>query len=301
MENETKIKSSPWRSMVKLGVAFALVVLAIVGYRNLWTKPPTYTVAQRVKLTVPILTLEEHDELGEHDRPYIVDIEAERGALLYFGSEHVKDPHHPQTAKITEQWEAFEPTVALVEGRLGLYLGGMSRGISRFGESGAVYVLARRDDVPVYTLELDFADEATALVDEFPAEHVAMYYVLRPYFGAVRHGPIEDPESFVRKFIRKRASRYGMEGTIESVADIDRIWKRDFADKPDWRELDDRYGCWYGYLSPVADKCNKLRNEHWAQMMIELVRRGERVFAVAGCCHAVCHGPALRATLAEAE
>ncbi len=35
--------------------------------------------------------------------------------------------------------------------------------------------------------------------------------------------------------------------------------------------------------------------------LCELYRRGERVFAVAGCCHAVCHDPALRAALADAR
>ena len=301
MENETQINPKPWRRMVKLGIVGTLVVLMIAGYRNLWTKPPTYTVAQRVTLAVPILTLEEHNELGEHDRPYIVDIDTQEGALLYFGSEHTKNPDHPQIAQIRESWEQFNPTVALVEGRMGFYVGGMSLGVRRFGESGAVYVLAREADVPVYTLEMEFADEAAALVDEYPAEDVAMFYVLRPYFGARRHGPVKNPESFVAEYIRKRAGAHGMEGTIESVADIDRIWKRDFPDMPDWRDVDDRGGHWQGGLVAVADRCNTIRNEHWAQMMIDLVRRGERVFAVAGCCHAVCHDQALRAALADAR
>ena len=39
--------------------------------------------------------------------------------LVVFGATHTKNSADPQLARIDETWNALDPTVALVEGRLG--------------------------------------------------------------------------------------------------------------------------------------------------------------------------------------
>ena len=124
------------------------------------------------------------------------------------------------------------------------------------------------------------------MLDSFPAEQVALFYVLRPYFSNLRFGRPANPEKFVEEFRSKRTRYPGLEGTLPSIAAIDSMWARDFAGLPDWRETSDEYGL-PGYLRQLSDRSNALRDEHLAAVLLDLVHRGERVFAVSGSSHAV--------------
>jgi hypothetical protein len=130
-----------------------------------------------------------------------------------------------------------------------------------------------------------------------PAEQVALFYILRPYFNNRRHGRPANPEEFVEEYRNKRTRIAGLENTLASIADIDAVWQRDFAERPDWRDTSDADGL-PGYLHEVWKTSNATRDEHFARVIIHFARSGERVFAVAGLSHAVKLEPALRAALA---
>ncbi len=125
---------------------------------------------------------------------------------------------------------------------------------------------------------------------------MALFYVLRPYLGQRRFGPVDDPAGFLAEYVRKRGSHAALGGAIRSVADVDRLWARDFAGGPDWRECDDRAG-WPGYLSDVGACANDVRNAHWLGVIADLAARGERTLMVCGSSHAVRLEAALRAIM----
>jgi hypothetical protein len=283
-----------------LTVAMLLVAAGLVANHFRWSSLPVYYPESRADLTVSILSQEQYDRVHEtFQRPYIVRANHRQsgGAIVVFGASHTRDPHDPQLVRVRELWDEHRPNVALVEGRMGFYIGTTGMAIRRFGEPALVCALADRDGARLYTWETDLAGEVRAVLDAgFPAERVALFYVLRPYFGQRRFGPVSDPESFVAEFVRKRASLPGLAGTIRSVADVDLIWKRDFAGLPDWRQTTDEHG-WPGYLNDVAAAANHARDEHFARVLIDLAGRGHRVFAISGSSHAVKIEPAVRGAL----
>jgi hypothetical protein len=246
---------------------------------------------------VPILSMAQYDSLSEiHRRPYVVRIETGFGALLLFGATHTQDPADPQLGLLRREWEAFRPNTALVEGRLGFLFPYLMDPVKEYGEMGATAALARSDGVPLYSWEPRREWEVATMLDSFPAERVALFYVLRPYFSGIRFGRPADPEGFVEEFRRKRTRYPGLEGTLPSIAAIDSVWARDFSGLPDWRETSDEHGL-PGYLRDLSARSNALRDEHLAAVLIDLVRRGERVFAVSGSSHAVKLDAALHAAL----
>jgi hypothetical protein len=85
-----------------------------------------------------------------------------------------------------------------------------------------------------------------------------------------------------------------VDGTVESVADIDGLWKRDVASQPDWRDVSDEQPL-PGYLSEIADDANDARNRYLLRVTHALSARGERVFVIAGSSHAVSLEPAMSA------
>lgn len=272
--------------------AAAAGTLWLVG----WRSPPFYD-APPASLPVPILTMAEYDLVHEtHPRPYVVKVERAAGGILLFGAAHTRDPADPQLDALDREWRAFAPTVALVEGRLGFLFPGLMDPVEEYGEMGAVAARARAGRLPLYSWEPRREWEIGRMLDSFPPERVALFYVLRPYFSNLRFGRPEDPEGFVEEYRRKRTRYPGLEGTLPSMAAIDSIWARDFAGLPDWRETSDAYGL-PGYLDELSARSNALRDEHLAAVIVDLVRRGERVFAAAGSSHAVKLDAALRAAL----
>ena len=217
----------------------------------------------------------------DHRNPYVF----RSGDVVVFGAAHTRDPADPQIAAIDRAWEELRPTVALVEGRLGFLAPGFMDPVEHYGESGHVVARAKDDDCDVYSWDMPEEDLIAALAGVQPAERVALFMVLRPYFSSLRNGRPDDPESFVAEFLG-RAADPAVAGAIHDVADIDRIWARDFPGGPDWRDVSDEHGL-PGYLQEVSDASNDLRNRHLVRTALDLAGRGERVFVVAGSSHAV--------------
>lgn len=265
-----------------------------------WRSPPFYD-APPAALRVPILTMAEYNRLSQtHPHPYLVKVEAPSGALLLFGAEHTRDPAEPELAILAREWDTFRPTVALVEGRLGFLFPYLMHPVEEYGEMGAAAARARANGVPLYSWEPRREWEVRRMLDSFPAPRVALFYVLRPYFSGLRFGRPSDPEGFVEEYRRNRTRYPGLEGTLNSVAAIDSLWARDFAGQPDWRDTSDEYGL-PGYLADLFARSNALRDEHLAAVLLDLVRRGERVFAVAGSSHAAKLDAALHGALGERD
>ena len=102
------------------GIAGGAMLLTGVLWLVAWRSPPFYSAPPAV-LSQPILTMAQYDSLAEkHPRPYVVRAGGASGpgALLLFGAEHTRDPADPELVRLRQEWKAFRPTVALVEGRL---------------------------------------------------------------------------------------------------------------------------------------------------------------------------------------
>jgi hypothetical protein len=279
-------------------VLFVIAILLAIFSTLFWRSPDYYTDYGTIELNSPILTDAEYSTLVDtHPRPYIVEINTQNGgALLLYGSEHTQNPDDPQIADIQTHWNNFQPTVVLVESRLGFFIQGFQNPVEAYGEMGWVFSLARKDNNPVYTWEVPRKHEIRYVLEGYPKEQVALFYILRPYFSNFRFGKPDKPDAVAEGYIHERSDYPGIENVISSVEQIDAIWKRDFPDEKNWRDTSDQFGL-PGYLGEIASRSNEARDEHFARVITDLVQKGERVFAIAGSSHAVKLEPALRSTL----
>ena len=271
-------------------ILFAAVFIAALCIRPyFWTRAQAYSPKSAAQPAVPVMTMAEYGNfVSQHPRPYVLKYTKGSNQLILFGiSHHVNDPENADIVELDRLIKAFEPTDCLIEGKLGIWIAGYEGIVKQFGESGAVAWHARQRGTPLHTLDLPLELEVERVVKQHAPEHVAMFYVLRPYFGARRHGPIEDPEAMIAEPLRKRTKFACLKGAVTSVEDIDRIWKRDFTEYPDWRDCADNSG-WPGVLNEVGATANLVRNEHWLDVFNEMMSESEnaRIFAVAGCSHA---------------
>jgi hypothetical protein len=302
-ENTEKRRSLRWMIVVSASIAvIAISVLLIRPY--FWTRAQYYDPQLTAAPMVPVMSMAEYDSVvGIHARPYVLryNYKTSNGVenqLLIFGiSDHTTDPENVDIKQIASLYDENRPDICLLESRLGIWFAGYNGIVKQFAESGALAWHARKTGVSYYTLELPLDEEMRRVAAEHNHDHTVLFYVLRPYFGQRRGGPIDDPDSAIAESLSKRTKIKGIDSSIETVADIDRVWKQDFADQKDWRDCDDEFG-WPGALNDVGASANSVRNQHWLNVLYDLMA-GESsadpqsIFAVVGCSHAVRLQPAL--------
>lgn len=282
-------------------VAVSACMAAGVTLGWCWSpKAPTYKPLRElsaVRLAHRFRNSAEHDAaLARVGNPYVLEIDHGDGALLYYGARHTSDAHDPQFDDIQHRWKAFRPSVALCEGR--------SRGygvrfpltlLAGVSEPAHVHRLARRGRVPMFSLEPAYEEEVAELLKNWSAEQVALYFTMRVYWSEAGGTPSERLAEHLRA---KRTAVSGLRGSLESIDDMNAIWRRDFAEQADWRGLSvEPRGT---YLEEISDASRQVRGEYMARTLIELVRSGERVLAVVGSGHVIRQEWAIREALGAA-
>lgn len=276
---------------IVLSIAALLSLIAWLLLTFVLVRPVSYQPAIEVGPIV-LRSWPEHDAIYQSGKfPYVLDIDCGKGKLLYFGARHTSEATDPQLAELERRWAEFQPTVAFCEGRER-----MSRFASRpesgsFSESRLVRILAFRDGVTQYTLEPTYEDEVRRLLQHHEARLVATYMTLRVYTSEAK-GYQGDRDDLALGLMRKRIAVDGLQNSFGSLAEFDRYWQETFAGSPDWRSLPDTESV--PKLVEVGDTSRQVRGEHMVRSIVELVRRGERVFAVVGASHVIRQEPVLR-------
>lgn len=287
-----------WLKRTAIILLSAFVLMILWGWAFAWRRLPYYTDYGKIELAVPVMSEAGYDSVFEtHARPYIYELRIDSGAVLIYGAQHTKDPADPQIGDIESRWNQFRPTVALCESRLGILFPGIMDPVREMGESGWTHQLARQDGLPTYSWE----PTPAVLMEEmfklpYSKEQIALRLKLAPHFSNLRYGKPDNPEAFVEDFLDANYRWPGLETVLTSAAEIDTAWKRYFPNGPDWRDVTDEYDL-PGFLDSIST--NPARDEHFVRVLIDLARRGERVFAVAGSSHAVKLEPALRGESAK--
>lgn len=263
-----------------------IVLLLAIVYLMAWKSPKYYIPTTSYHTADSIVPFEKYT--GEHERPFII----KQKRALIFGATHTKDPNDPQIPQMEELWTEFHPTIALVEGRLGFLLPWFMNPVKQLGEGGWVKALAHKHGVKLMNWDLSKEALADSLQHYFTKEQIALQQILNPYFGNLRFGKPDSPESFIKEYL-KRASFVGLQDSIRSVEDVDRLWKKYFPTGPNWRNTSDEYAL-PGYLSLMMATSNDIRNRQLVTIVKELTEKGERVFLICGSSHAYCVAPAFQ-------
>jgi hypothetical protein len=285
------------KTLVRL-LALLLVLLSALGLHawSAWSPgAPAYALpAERRSTPLPERFRDgpEHDRVrGQHGEPYVLALEREGGALLYYGAYHADDPADPQVADIRARWAAFRPTVALCEGRArGYLLGPLFPRLVGLPEPALVHELARAGGVPLYSLDPDYASEVLLLLQRFAPAEVALFFTLRVYWS--ESAGVAD-ERLAQDLRAKRCDVDGLRTVLPDLAAMDATWSA-ITDAGDWRTWTDGMP---GILGDIDEASRAARGEHMARVLVDLVERGERVLAVAGSGHVIRQEWALRRAL----
>jgi len=252
-----------------------------------------------------ILSFAEYARI-EHDTPYVLRFARGDGALLFFGTAHTYDPADPQVAQIVARWAEFRPTQAFNEGGDPPTEATVAAAVSQFGESGLVRLLARRDAVPVASIEPSLREQVRVLrASGFADEPIKLFFVLRQVpQHRERTGAAMDAARLA-EVLRYFTEATGIAGpaTVDEVASACARWL------PALRHWSEAPQAWFdpvftrppAYTNVLSARASEVRDAWVVDLLAQRVGRGERVFAVMGASHVVVQEPALRARLRRPE
>jgi len=268
-------------------IAFITLIALLFIMDVFWKSPSYYKTEKHYDLKVPIMNMDDYMNgiVSEHRRPYIYTISKEnKGKVIVLGVEHVKDAANPQFDSIRQYWDKYQPDVALVEGRMGFFFSWINDPIELYGESGLTSDLAKKNKADLFTWEPDRSDEIELLIKKHPAQKLAIFYSLRPFFGIPKTEREKNPEALLQDLIDERTDYKHLKHTITTWQEVDSIWKQDFPDI-DWRTYPSGYG-FPGYFNDIWNSSNLSRDEHMIQIILEQVNVGKTVFVTMGSSHA---------------
>jgi len=268
-------------------VIFCIVILLLFKFNILWKSPSYYKLEKDITLETPIMDMEAYmkELVNIHRRPYIYEIKSKnKGKAIIVGVNHLNDPSNSQFDSIRHYWNLYNPSVALVEGRMGFFINGIQNPIEEYGESGLSSSLAKTKNIDLYTWEPTRENEIEALIKIYPSKKLAMFYSLRPFFGIPIEERKDSPEKKLQKLIDERTDYEQLKNSITKWEEIDSIWRKDFPDS-DWRNFFSDYG-FPGYLHDIWNSSNLFRDEHMVKIILELINKDETVFVTMGSSHA---------------
>jgi hypothetical protein len=227
-----------------------------------------------------------------HRFPYVASISKAGGHLVYFGSEHTRDPANPQLRQIEREFQRTKPDLVFVEGGSPPVLPSDNEAVRRFGEMGWVTQLAARRGITAESLDPPFSREIAQLRPQFPEEQLKLFYALRQ----IPHFRPELPVERQAKWWLDQLSIQGLNCAPHTVEELKFAAGRMLPgiqwDKPGATLFDPTRTD--GPTNAIARASMNVRDEFMLKKIGAALASGRRVFAIAGGSHVIRQERALR-------
>jgi hypothetical protein len=244
-----------------------------------------------------ILTFAEYAAI-RHATPYVVDVRRDEARLVLFGGWHSSDPALPMFDQIAAAFAELAPELALHEGTPPHPEPDREIAIRRYGEAGLVTHLAARAGIATASMDIPLAEEARLLRRELSQNEALVFLVVRQLASFNRKTARMDFDGYFGDFF----------DLIAPALELDAI---------DWPLIEREHLHMVGQplaargitghetnpmrdelpTQRIAQRSNRLRDEHMLHQLLAAQAAHRRVFATVGVTHAVMLEPALRATL----
>ena len=227
------------------------------------------------------------------------------GRLTYRGAYYSRDPRHSQFETLVADWRAATPTLAFFEGPERPPDDSIVEAIRNGGESALVRHLAQRDGVRLARAEPPPQAETDVLMRQFGAERVKLFYVLRDVAAARDREGLDEArlKQATARWLELVGQRFApLAGSFTSLAQLDALYTQIWPGLgPWWRVPAEWFEPLRGsaatgglFTNDVSRASYRLRDRFMFEQLVVAVRRGERVFAVAGRDHVAAQAAALR-------
>jgi hypothetical protein len=229
-----------------------------------------------------------------HAMPYVVDVRRDGARLVLFGGMHSSEPALPMFDLIERAFTRLAPEFALHEGTPPHPEPDREIAIRRYGEAGLVTHLAARAGIATASMDIPLAEEARLLRRELPQAEVLVFLVVRQLASFNRKTARMDFDGYFGDFFELIAPPLDLAAIDWPLVEREHLRVMGHPlDAPrvtghETNPMRDEL-----LTQRIAQRSNRLRDEHMLGRLLDASARHRRVFAVVGVTHAVMLEPAL--------
>lgn len=264
-------------------------------------------------LTNQIMSFVDYTKI-RHDIPYIFEINAHDKKLVYFGSDHTKDPSNPMFDQIEEKFKQLTPQIVFIEGRRQLtqrksetieYIKTKNRAdvIKEGGEPFFTLKLATEAGIEFESLEPELCDEVKLLLEKgFDKNDIFATYVYRGMSGYVQPAGGDTFEKYLDRWINYFKTATNWDEFDYSRNNLERTGKNIWGDNVKLSDLvQDRFDPVFSKNKTVSNKIIEqssiFRDKFIVKKITEAIDKYTRILVVYGASHAVMQESAIRSSM----
>ena len=224
--------------------------------------------------------------------PYILELNQEKGGVVYYGSYHNVNLKHPQFNDIEKRWNEYKPDIAFSEGQIWPLIKSRDKAIKKYGEQGLLRYLANRDRIKIKCIEPSKQKEIKYLKRFYTMSKIKIFYILRQL--------IISKEILERKISHADHVKILIKNYYKNLFDrryprnyyeFNFIVKQLLPDLKDWERIDSKYFMDIrnknNWLAKMNAQLNKFRDMHMFKKINMSLKKGLKVFAVVGKNHVI--------------
>ena len=210
-------------------------------------------------------------------------------ALLVLGTTHTNDPNDQQVREIEEQFEAFAPSLVLVEGGKWPVAATKKEAVMRYGEMGLAYYLANKNSLLAVDADPEFTAEIQHVVSVHGAEMTKLFYVLRmlrQFRDESDRTPLDSKiESWLKNPLFEEIADF--KGLIQTLPELDATTRK-YIPTVNWRDVklglaDTKANT--PQFNAIAATSSEFRDNYLTSLLVDRLLAGKRVLVVIGLSH----------------
>lgn len=288
--------------------------------RNMEGEPK---IESRPEGKIETMTFEEYAEM-HHETPHVFTVENGGKQVVYFGTEHSRDPDNPMFGEIEQKFREANPQIVFVEGMGGLEdrkqeaikkLKERSNEevIRELGEPGFTLKLAVEASVDMESPEPKFSDEINHLIQGgFSQDEIFAFYMYRQVEQYHRTPKKPELEKYLEPYIDElqRATRWkGFDYSVDHLEEVGkRIWgeksgldnaeiAKERIDPVPWPDMRDKQTV----VNEIARQSSYHRDRYIVERMKKVMTNKNRLFVIFGASHAVMQEQAIRKLFSDGK
>jgi hypothetical protein len=217
-------------------------------------------------------------------------MECEGKELLFIGTNHTFDPADPQIAGVEALYKAFEPTLVLIEGGDWPVAESKPLAIRKYSELGFTQYLAANTKTKTLSADAPLSEAIAAGLKRHSAVDTKLYFALRlvPQWTNQQNDKSVE-ENMAQYLASAKFNAYFPPNTQPNNLDelVQQLANR-IPTLKDWKSVKANMafdGGSQSMLKEVDFTVNTFRNNYFTEQILAGLRKGERVFIIAGSTH----------------
>jgi hypothetical protein len=173
----------------------------------------------------------------------------------------------------------------------------VAEAVTQYGEAGLIRFLARRDDVPVVSIDPSRSEETAYWSKTYTREQIKMFFLVRGVAQQIQNHDPAKVDDELNRILGINHEAPGLAVPPRTAYEFVRIYRQYFPDG-DYKSAKIS---WFDPMksetlfNDMARMSSEYRDRYMVAMLQRHLREGERVFAVVGGTHVVMQEPALKA------